>query len=208
MNEIQDSTLSDTLPRTISAHASKKAKKSEKLIDLAYERLTEVKDEYHHWGMTCAADLRKMEKTQQFYAKKAIAEIIMEGQLGLLHRHSVHINENSPFTSPVQYGASPSPQHSNYMPSPSYMRPPPPPPNFRNPTPSNSNPLPHMPVNPIPSPSYEQYTSLEPSPASAQIVVGPESTQIIEEFPVINIPNLQSIGDHREHNLNDDSQLL
>ncbi|KPI92830.1 hypothetical protein RR46_14051 [Papilio xuthus] len=51
-------------------------------------------DEYYYWAMALAADIRKMDTTQQIYAKKAIAEVIMEGQLGLLHRNSIKINED------------------------------------------------------------------------------------------------------------------
>ncbi|XP_072942158.1 uncharacterized protein [Epargyreus clarus] len=49
-------------------------------------------DEYQNWALSCAADLKKMEPMQQIFAKNAIAAIMMEGQLGLLHRNSVKIN--------------------------------------------------------------------------------------------------------------------
>ncbi|VVC98663.1 unnamed protein product [Leptidea sinapis] len=52
----------------------------------------EQMDSYTHWGLSCAADLKNMDKVQQIYAKRMIAEIIMEGQLGKLHRNSVKIN--------------------------------------------------------------------------------------------------------------------
>ncbi|KAM3958843.1 uncharacterized protein ACR2FA_007146 [Aphomia sociella] len=113
MDGNQDSTLSETPPCRTSKHANKKARKNEQLSDLEYECLSNFKDEYYHWAMACAADLRKMEKSQQIYAKKAIAEVIMEGQLGLLHRHSVRINENTPYDyyrkTSVEFGPSPPP---------------------------------------------------------------------------------------------------
>nr|XP_032523812.1 uncharacterized protein LOC116775104 [Danaus plexippus plexippus] len=52
----------------------------------------QARDEHYYWVMACAADLRNMDRTQQIYAKKAIAEILMEGQLGALSRESVRIN--------------------------------------------------------------------------------------------------------------------
>ncbi|XP_043277901.1 uncharacterized protein [Venturia canescens] len=97
INDIQDSKPSRILTHTKNTHASKRPKKSEQLINLAYERLSEVKDEYHYWGMAWAAEFRKMERTQQYFAKKAIGEIILEGQLGLLHRDSVQIKKPPKF---------------------------------------------------------------------------------------------------------------
>lgn len=79
----------------ISTRKVKKCK-TEEPADLDYPNVIEVRDEFYHWAMACASDLRKMERTQQLYAKKAFADIIPEGQLGLLHRHSVKINETSP----------------------------------------------------------------------------------------------------------------
>ncbi|XP_063381710.1 uncharacterized protein LOC134668132 [Cydia fagiglandana] len=75
---------------------SAKKLKTEEPSDQEYPNVIEVRDEFYHWAMACAADLRKMERTQQLYAKKAFADIILEGQLGLLHRHSVKINETPP----------------------------------------------------------------------------------------------------------------
>ncbi|XP_026749272.2 uncharacterized protein LOC113510053 [Galleria mellonella] len=90
-NESRDTT------HTAMCAQSKKARQDDRM-NLTYERLNEDKDEYYHWAMACAADLRKMENTQRLYAKRAIAEVIMEGQLGLLHRHSVKVNAATPST--------------------------------------------------------------------------------------------------------------
>ncbi|XP_063534742.1 uncharacterized protein LOC134744756 [Cydia strobilella] len=81
----------------IEESSAKKVKKlkTEEPADQEYPNIIEIRDEFYHWAMACASDLRKMERTQQLYAKKAFADIILEGQLGLLHRHSVKINESS-----------------------------------------------------------------------------------------------------------------
>lgn len=86
-------------------------------MELAAKRLRQKPDEYENWGLSCAADLKKMEAIQQIFAKNAIAAIIMEGQLGLLHRNSVKINElttttnYSSTTTPIHYSSTPSPQY-------------------------------------------------------------------------------------------------
>ncbi|CAG9787481.1 unnamed protein product [Diatraea saccharalis] len=67
----------------------------EEVLILANEDVSEKKDEHFYWAISCAADIRKMDHVQQIYAKKAIAEILMEGQLGLLHRNSMKLNELS-----------------------------------------------------------------------------------------------------------------
>ncbi|CAG4913747.1 unnamed protein product [Colias eurytheme] len=97
-----------------------KLQKLEQLMDLACQHLKDKSDDYKHWAMACAADLKKMEPTQQIFAKKAIAEILMEGQLGLLHRNSVKINETSENVLhetiyedqvAVKYSSTPSPSY-------------------------------------------------------------------------------------------------
>lgn len=48
-----------------------------------------------------------MNETQQIFAKKAIADIIFEGQMGTLNRNSIQINRESVFIS------TPQSSHSN-----------------------------------------------------------------------------------------------
>lgn len=91
-------------------------------MELAANRLREKPDEYQNWALSCAADLKKMEPMHQIFAKNAIAAIIMEGQLGLLHRNSVKINTltvtitPSPTytrstSTPTSYSGTPSPRY-------------------------------------------------------------------------------------------------
>lgn len=109
----------NTGPRKIlKKHASTKAKNEEKLMNLAYEYLSKKKDEYTYWALVCAADLRKMDRPQQIYAEKAIAEILMKGQLRQLHRNSVKINE---FMHNIHYSQSPVLISANSTPSTTYV---------------------------------------------------------------------------------------
>ncbi|XP_061708346.1 uncharacterized protein LOC133518687 [Cydia pomonella] len=50
-------------------------------------------DEFDLWGKVMATELRKLNARQQIFAKKAITDILLEGQLGLLKRNSVQINK-------------------------------------------------------------------------------------------------------------------
>ncbi|KAI8425466.1 hypothetical protein MSG28_007211 [Choristoneura fumiferana] len=75
------------VPKTKATHL--KEKHDNDLMQLAANRLRDKPDKYQNWALSCAADLNKMEPTQQILAKNAIAAIVMEGQLGLLHRNTL-----------------------------------------------------------------------------------------------------------------------
>lgn len=100
-----------------------KRKLEDELMQLAGNRLREKPDEYQNWGLACAADLKKMEPIQQIFAKNAIAAIMMEGQLGLLHRNSVKINSPTVTITPSPTYARSTPTPTNYSstPSPRYV---------------------------------------------------------------------------------------
>jgi hypothetical protein len=49
-----------------------------------------------------AVELQKMEPQQQLFAKKAINDVLFEGQMGTLHRDYVQINNLKPFIFSIQ----------------------------------------------------------------------------------------------------------
>ncbi|KAL4720622.1 hypothetical protein ACJJTC_015250, partial [Scirpophaga incertulas] len=98
-----------------------KRKSDDELMQLAVNRLRQKPGEYENWALSCAADLKKMEPTQQIFAKSAIAAIIMEGQLGLLHRNSVKINSPTVTITPSPTRSTPTPTNYNSTPSPRYF---------------------------------------------------------------------------------------
>ncbi|CAH2245474.1 jg8719 [Pararge aegeria aegeria] len=114
---MRDSTPRDMTPRPVKKKHQHNLHDDQKLMNLENENLSDRKDEYYHWAMACAADLRKMERTQQLFAKKAIAEILMEGQLGELNRFSVKVNESQVYSQNSQSPAG----HFSSTPSPSYI---------------------------------------------------------------------------------------
>ncbi|XP_022201818.2 uncharacterized protein LOC111058586 [Nilaparvata lugens] len=66
---------------------------TEELVKLTPQRyLHEPQDDIDKIAAAWAAELRKMDPQQQLFAKKAINDIIFEGQMGTLHRNSVEIN--------------------------------------------------------------------------------------------------------------------
>ncbi|KAK3862833.1 hypothetical protein Pcinc_031336 [Petrolisthes cinctipes] len=70
-----------------------KTEQQEELLGMACKRLHNTDNEYAIVASGWAVDLQKMSPTQMLFAKKAINDILFEGQMGTLHRHSVVINE-------------------------------------------------------------------------------------------------------------------
>ncbi|CAK1541654.1 unnamed protein product [Leptosia nina] len=72
---------------------------TDELIQLATRRLKQPEDDCDKVAAAWAVELRKMDPRQQMFAKKAINDILFEGQMGTLHRHSVEINASHASTS-------------------------------------------------------------------------------------------------------------
>lgn len=80
-------------------HQQKKKISQKELLNIACQYLKNH-DEHENLGLAWANEIKKMRAHQQIHAKKAIHNILYEGQLGTLHRHSVKINESQPYTTP------------------------------------------------------------------------------------------------------------
>lgn len=65
---------------------------TDELVQLVTTRLQQPEDDCGKVAAAWAVELRKMDPQQQMFAKKAINDILFEGQMGTLHRHSVEIN--------------------------------------------------------------------------------------------------------------------
>lgn len=62
------------------------------LVQLATKRLQQPQDDWDKIAAAWAVEVKKMFPQQQLFAKKAINDILFEGQMGTLHRNSVEIN--------------------------------------------------------------------------------------------------------------------
>ncbi|KZC06772.1 hypothetical protein WN55_07545 [Dufourea novaeangliae] len=66
---------------------------SEELVKMACQRLRQPQDDSDKIAAAWAVELRKMDPRQQMFAKKAINDILFEGQMGTLNRNSVLITQ-------------------------------------------------------------------------------------------------------------------
>lgn len=114
----QAPSTSYAVPKTKAKNLKRKFVDDVELKQLAIDRLREKTDEYQNWALACAADIKKMEERQQIFAKNAIAVIIMEGQLGLLHRNSVKINSPTVTITPTPTFTRSTPTPTNYSSTP------------------------------------------------------------------------------------------
>ncbi|KAK3880527.1 hypothetical protein Pcinc_014991 [Petrolisthes cinctipes] len=97
INETVETSLGDASTSTKSftptpAKMRVKIDQQEELLTLACKRLHDTDNEYAKIASVWADELRKMSPTQMLFAKKAINDILFEGQMGTLHRHSIIIN--------------------------------------------------------------------------------------------------------------------
>ncbi|MCL4145992.1 UNVERIFIED_CONTAM: hypothetical protein GTU68_055907 [Idotea baltica] len=65
---------------------------TEEFVKLAFKCLQQPQGDSDILAAAWAVELLKMDPQQQLFAKKAINDILFEGQMGTLHRHSVEIN--------------------------------------------------------------------------------------------------------------------
>ncbi|XP_024215633.1 uncharacterized protein, partial [Halyomorpha halys] len=98
-NEDSDSTNDGRFNSEVVAQLGPPKKKgdiSEELMEMACKHLNKPLDEYDTIAAAWAIELKKMKPSQQLFAKKAINDILFEGQMGLLCRDSIVINAPNP----------------------------------------------------------------------------------------------------------------
>ena len=80
--------------------------KRTKLLSMACERLEKLPSDAQIIAKGWGVEYEKMSANQQLYAKKFIDDILFEGRLGNLHRHSITVNNP-----PQSFATSNQPQY-------------------------------------------------------------------------------------------------
>lgn len=94
-NDSESDSCISRIKKPILLKKKTKFEENDDTVLLPYKRLRESEDEFDKLGAAWACELRKMDPVQQLFAKKAINDVLFEGQLGTLNRNSVIINSPS-----------------------------------------------------------------------------------------------------------------
>lgn len=98
-----------TIPKVKRKH-QKHQSPQEELVGLACKRLRQTEDsDEMKVAIVWASELQKMNAQQQMFAKKAINDILFEGQMGTLHRNAIQIVPASTRSSTPFYSNTPTP---------------------------------------------------------------------------------------------------
>lgn len=98
-----------TIPK-VKRKNQKHQSSQEEFVGLPCKRLRQTEDsDEMKIPIAWASELQKMNAQQQMFAKKAINDILFEGQMGTLHRNAIQIVLASTRSSTPLYGNTPTP---------------------------------------------------------------------------------------------------